>query len=98
MVPGQAAGNRADPPLEHISHRELAGARRLTVDAEERAVGPRGVVRAEKLIPADQELLIAAGIQQIERVERGLEAPSPEHEVASEPQVEDLQIRGLDLP
>src|SRR5436190_626558 len=40
----------------------------------------------------------SAGLQQIERVERGLEAPSAEHEVASEPQVENLQIRGFDLP
>src|SRR5438093_12875429 len=84
--------------LEHVPHRGLTRARRLTVDAEERPVGPRGVIRAIELIPAVQELLIGAGIQQIERVERGFEAPSAEHEVASEPQVENLQIRGFDLP
>jgi hypothetical protein len=56
------------PPLagsEDDAHRQLASARRLPVDAEERAVRLGRVVRAVDLIATIEELLIGGAVQQI---------------------------------
>ena len=62
---------------EHEQHAHLGTARRHAGRAEERAVGPLGVVRAVQLVTAVEEILVRIVVQEVEDVEPDVEPVPP---------------------